>query len=161
MKRVIVYIALLIAALFAQPSGTDIGQLQPVEVVMVDRKWGEVIIRTDTGDIGRGRTFDSALRNLKDTTSGAIYLDTAGYLLVTRGAVNLLGELSTVLKTSVRVCCADGELDLAETAAFLAAHRPQYTLKTYEDYHKLDEIQTKYGRMILQQKILEKTEENA
>lgn len=161
MKRGIWYCAILAAALCVPSRGTDIGRLEPVEAVMVDRQWGQVVIRTDTGDAGRGSTLAQAMQNLRDTTPGTIYLDTADYLLVTRAAGDLLGELSGALRPSARVCRAEGEVDLAAAAEFLSAHAPDDRIKNCRNISELRELQTKSGRMILSERKLKKTEENA
>ena len=76
MKRRFAYAVLLLTALAVPVEGTDIGKLRPVELVMVQMQNHQVVLRTDTGDIGQGGTAEEAYQNLKDTTSGVDYMDT-------------------------------------------------------------------------------------
>ena len=50
MKRVVIYILALAAALLVPLRGTDVGKLQPVGLVQLYKEGETVVIVTDTGD---------------------------------------------------------------------------------------------------------------
>ncbi len=132
MKRILIYIAALALLTLVPVKEADIGSLHPLEVVLIYREGDEVVMKTDTGDWGKGTDGLSALKNLKDTTPGTIYLDTAEYLLIGEGAEETVDELRSVLKKSVRVCKADKEVDPQEATDFLSVHGTLPQLKTWK-----------------------------
>ena len=132
MKRIVIYIAILVALLLIPVKGMDVGKLQPVEVVFVYRSEGQIVIETDTGDMGMGTTGADALKNLKDTTPGIIYLDTAEYLLLTEETQDVVEQLRPILKKGVQMCTAEPGIDLALVARFLPAHGKLPQLKHWQ-----------------------------
>ena len=122
-NRIVLY-GLVLALLLLGRGGTDIGQLQPVEVVQLYEKNGLLILKTDTGDMGWGLTVDEAVRKLKETTPGQIYLDTADYLLIEEGVEASIPALRPYLKRRTTMAFGPEGVDLQETAAYLRVHRP-------------------------------------
>ncbi|MBQ3215530.1 MAG: hypothetical protein IJB11_05360 [Oscillospiraceae bacterium] len=111
-------------------AGRDVARLQPMEVLAVTMEDDGVRIETDTGDAGRGANLEAAIDNLKSTTSGEIFLDTAEYLLIA-GCEPLLPELAAHLRPSCQVCLVEGEVELESVAQFLKIHQPELTLAEY------------------------------
>ena len=105
-------------------NGTDIGQLRPVEMVQLYEKNGLLFLETDTGDVGWGLTVDEAVKKLKETTPGQIYLDTADYLLIEEGIEKSLPALQSYLKKSTVIAYGAEEIDLQKAVAYLQVHRP-------------------------------------
>jgi hypothetical protein len=157
MKRIIIYVLILIALLFVPVKDNDIGKLQPVEVVQVYRQGQQVTIRTDTGDLGVGNTAQLALQNLKDTTPGYIYLDTAEYLLMNMNAAQDVEQLRSVLKKNLQICVAESELDLQLAAKFLPAHGKLPCLKGWHMGDKLPELSAEGERLKFVKKNVEKS----
>ena len=122
MKRIILYIGILAAMLAAPVEPADIGKLRPVQVVSIYKENDWIIMKTDTEDRGMGGTAKQALQNLKDTSSGIIYLDTAEYLLLTKDTQDAVEELRDELKDSVRLCMTAKQVDLVESAKYLNVH---------------------------------------
>lgn len=152
MKKSIIYI-LLLGALFLFPlQGEDVGELLPVEVVHLYREGDMIVITTDTEAAGRGETVDAALDNLKATTAGIVFLDTADYLLIDEGVATDVIALKKHLKPSVRVCKAMAEVDLKEAAVYLAVHRPKLKLKEYRDDLGVQQLVIENNRMELKEK---------
>ena len=149
MKRLLIYIAVLAAALMVPLRRTDVGKLQPVELVKLYKEEATLIIETDTGDLGRGDTVDVAFENLEETTSGIVFLDTADFLLVSKEAISEVGALKGHLKKSVRLCFAEANIDPVEAAAFLSVHRPQVRLRDGESILKAQTLLKENGRLIL------------
>ena len=87
MKKILLYILLLGAALIIPVEGTDVGKLLPVELVQLDKMGDTVVISTDAGATGTGETVKAAIRDMEKTAAGIVFLDTADYLLVTESAM--------------------------------------------------------------------------
>lgn len=127
----------LVAALGWMPFlGTDVARLRPVELISVSREEAQVLVETDTGDSGRGRTLELALEDLHDSTPGEMFLETAEYLLITPDARSLLPELTKTLRPSCKVCLAEGPVDMEKAAAYLSVHEPELTLQDYRTGEK-------------------------
>lgn len=132
--------------------GRDVGKLQPVEVVKVYIDRRQVVLETDTGDLGAGKTVGEALQNLEDTTVGYVYLDTAQYLLVDPGAEDMVGELSPYLKRGTKICTAAASIDPADAAAYLSSHEPTVRLGDWESSKKTEKLVQIGNRLLLKKK---------
>ena len=132
MKRILLYIVVLLVLLMIPVEASDIGKLRPIEVVSVYRDGAQTVMETDTGDQGRGATAQQALENLKETSTGIIYLDTARYLLLTRETVKAAEELREELKGTVRLCLTAARADLTVIGDYLEIHGELPRLKTWE-----------------------------
>lgn len=149
MKRILIYIIVLIGVWFAPVEGANVGQLHPVELVMVTREDGQVVLTTDTGDMGQGGDGLSALENLKATATGTVYLDTAAFLLLAEGAETAAEQLRQHLKPTVRVCTAEPDADLVAAAKFLSAHGGLPRFKHWKQGDVLPRLQALDGRFLL------------
>ena len=139
-------------ALFGGKSeqGSDVGKLQPVQVVRVSSDAGAVQIETDTGDFGSGISLKEALEDLEKTSSAEVFLDTADYLIVTKECKGLLSALTRELRPSCAVCVEDGKTDMEQVAAFLEYHKPKVTLMHCKaGQQKFPILRTNGGRMEL------------
>lgn len=121
MKRIIIYIWILLLALMAPVKRLDVAKLEPVDVVFVSKEDGKVKITTDTEAEGRGADAAAALYDLKQTTPGVVYLDTAEFLVVSKDAADQIDELRTWLKGSVKLCFAE-KVEIEEVAKYLEVH---------------------------------------
>lgn len=149
MKRIVIYIATLGLLTLAPVKSADIGTLRPVEVVMVYRQGNAVVLATDTADAGQGADALAALENLKATTPGTIYLDTAEYLLIAEGAEDAAEQLKPVLKKSVGVCMADSATDLKAAAKYLPVHGDLPRLKNWKAGDKIPHLRAAGERLLL------------
>lgn len=142
---------LLTAMLGGMPFvGTDIAKLQPVEVLRVQKNGDVISVDLDTGDSGKGTTLDAALRDLKESTPGKVFLETADYLLINGEAEALLITLTDHLRPACGVCLENGEAKLEEAAEFLGAHEPGLTLQEYRaGNHALQKLVLREERMYL------------
>ena len=147
MKRIVVYILALAAAMMVPVERTDVGKLQPVELVQIYKESEQVIIVTDTGDSGQGNGVEAAFKDLKETTAGIIFLDTADYLLVSESAIAEVPALREYLKSDVRVCKAEKGIDLVQAAEFLTVHPPSVKLKEYDSLLNAGTLQRENGRL--------------
>ena len=142
---------LLTAILGGMPfAGTDIAKLQPVEVLRVQKDGEMISVELDTGDSGKGATLEAALQDLKESTPGKVFLETADYLLINKEAETLLPSLAEHLRPACGVCLENGEAKLEEAAEFLGAHEPGLTLQEYRaGDHALQELVVREERMYL------------
>ena len=110
---------------------TDVGKLQPVQVIQViqvTKERGVLTVVTDTGESGIGKNLSEAIDALKATASGQIFMDTADYLLVGQNCAAVLEEAGEILRPGTRVCIVDGEVDMEKVGSFLSIHKPEVTL---------------------------------
>ncbi len=115
--------ALIIAALFLVPlKRADIAKLRPVQAVAMYMEDNNIVLETDTGDLGRGENVLRALENLKEKTAAVVYLDTADFLLVAKNAVSRVGEMAQHIKQSVKVCVCEAAGRVKEAAQYLDVH---------------------------------------
>lgn len=156
MRRSLIYIILIVAAMLVPAERLDVGKLQPMKLVYISNDANGVRLETDTGDSGTGETVEKAFRNLKETTPGIIFLDTADYLLVNKGAEDLIDDMNVYLKEDVRICCTEDIVDLTAAAEYLTVHEPQIKLRDWKYARSTEWLAVENDRM----KIVEKTENN-
>ena len=153
MKRRVVYGLLLIALLFAPVDTVNISLLRPVQVIALSRQDGLTVIQTDTEDRGVGVTTAQALQNLKDTTGGILYLDTARYLLFTEEAQTVAEELRGLLKNSTRVCKIEEVPQMKSVAEYLRPQRDLPRLDRWKTGDSLPALAVFEDRMIFLKKV--------
>lgn len=119
--KFILYAVIIALSLFAPVTRLDIAKLSPVEAVAVYKEYGQVVLKTDEENEGRGENVHLALADLKEKASVIIYLDTARYLLVGEGAAAEAAALQAYLKESVLVGNYAGG-DVKEEAKYLDVH---------------------------------------
>ena len=120
--RKLLYGVILIALWFAPLERMDIAQLLPIQAVAMYVEDSQIVLETDTGNIGRGEDATKALENLKETTPAVVYLDTAEFLLVSEDAVPQVEQLAQSIKPSVKVCVCDVQGRVKEAAQYLDVH---------------------------------------
>ncbi len=131
---------------------TDVAELKPVELICVSRTGEQVRIETDTGDWGTGSTVEAALKHLKATTAGDVFLETADHLLVCGGEEDLIDELAPHLRPACSLCELEGTISLEEAAAYLNAHKSEISLQDRRSGdRRIPVLQVTEGRMELVQ----------
>lgn len=151
MKRWLLWgAAALIALAVSREQRTDAGNLQPVALLQLYRQGTTLVIETDTGDEGRGETLSLAFENLKQTTPGVIFLETADFLLVTADAVRYLPELTDILRPGTEVLLISQTVDAESAAKYLDCHRTGITLQKHRfEGAKLTNLSMCEGRYAL------------
>lgn len=149
MKKILLYMLLLGAALVLPLEGTDVGKLLPVELVQLDKIGEMVVISTDVGATGTGETVEAAIHDMGRTTAGIVFLDTADYLLVKESAMPEVESIKEHLKPSVRVCIQHVEMNLKDAAAYLSVHKPECQLRSNQGGQKLQMLTEENGKVIL------------
>ena len=133
-----------------ETAGTDVGKLQPVQVVCLARLDGIVSVCTDTGEQGTGPDLKSAVENMKACAAGEIFLETADHLLLMPDCLELLEEAAALLRPSCTLCLLDGEPNMERIGPFLDLHAPAVTLMEYRaGWGQLQTLKTADGRMCL------------
>lgn len=147
MKRIILYILILIIVLLVPVERTDVGKLRPVQSVAVFGEDDAVVIETDTGDRGRGEDAQAALDDLKHTTPAVIYLDTAEYLLLTEEMEGAVEHLRAHLKDTVELYHYVGEPKLEDVTKYLEIHGNAPFLKSWSEGQKLPVLDCREERI--------------
>ena len=120
--RKLIYAAILLSLSFAPLHRLDVANLLPIRAVAIYMEDKDVVLETDTGNLGRGENVTEALENLKKETPAVVYLDTAEFLLVSESAVPMVEELSQHIKPSGKVCVCEAEGRVKEAAEYLEVH---------------------------------------
>ena len=123
MKRIVLYVLILNALWFAPLNRIEIANLEPVRGIWLSRRNDQIYLETDTGSYGTGRTLPDALNNLKETSPGIIYLDTAEYLLVSETATEEIVALAPYVKKYVLLCQWEGEGKIETAVKYADAHK--------------------------------------
>ncbi len=146
MKRIIIYIGILALMLMAPVERLDVAKLEPVEVVYLTKEGDSVFLATDTKAAGRGADAMAALADLKQTTPGVVYLDTAEYLLVAEDAAGEIDALRGSLRGSVKLCFGK-DIQVDEVAKYLEVHGDLPELKAWKTGDPLPILE---GKKIIQ-----------
>ena len=149
MKKWIIPVLALLALTLLPSPGTELGELQPISLLMVEAVGKEIRLSTDTMDAGVGETLDGALRNLEDTTTGHVFLDTVENLVITKETRFLLPELKRLLRPTVRVCMTEAELDMETASDYLHSHTPQTELRDTDETTLLEKLAWMEERYLL------------
>lgn len=156
MKRLIFYILITALVVWLPVQGADVGKLRPVQLVEIRREGELVVIRTDTGDRGQGRSAAEALEQLHRTTPATVYLDTAEFLLVHPAAREDATYPAELLKEGVQVFESSGVTDLKAAAEYLSVHSHGISLTAWKQGALPPVLQENEGRFSLLKNI-EKT----
>ena len=134
MKRLYFYIAAA-AALFLLKllplQGTDVAELLPVRVMLVEAEDGLVRVRCDHDAEGAGKNWELALADLQSSAEGQVFFGTIEHVVLAPSAWYLMPRLaaSTELRPAAKLYYGPQELPEAEeAAAFLHAHPGGLTL---------------------------------
>ena len=113
------------AAAAAMPfERNDVAQLVPVEALVIFIEDGELVL--DGGDCqGRGKTWETAWRDLKQSAEGTVFLSTAEVVVLSGAAVEVLRDIAwnEELRPAAELYAGLGKtLDPEKVAKYLSAH---------------------------------------
>lgn len=138
----------VLALVWSPKAGVDVGKLQPVQVICLQEKDGQISIRTDVGAWGMGTDVRQALESLHEGADGVVALDTAEYLVVDTEASSLIMGLGEQLRPSCMVCA--GDVDPETVGAYLETHTPKITMAKYRAGEQaLQRLENRDGRLEL------------
>ncbi len=152
MKRIAILAVIAVTAVLGSSlfPASDVAKLEPVEVIRIQMDRGQILVETDTGQLGRGADLQRAFADLKNRASGDIFLDTAEYVILTEDSRGEIVGLLDYLRPACRVCLEWGRADLQQVAAFLDIHEPELTIMDCQGGQMdLPALVTKEGRMEL------------
>ena len=132
MKHGIVYGILILWVLLtgAIPfRGHDIAALRPVKTVFVESDGGQIRITADTGDMGVGGDWASAMADMEKTSTGMIFQGTIACILLENGETLPQILENDTLNPNCVVCRAESGLDLTGAGAYLDIHSPDSSLR--------------------------------
>jgi len=155
--KIMIYCILIVLAMLVPTRPLELGKLKPVEVIRIAQDDEQIVIETDTGDTGRGRTVNQAIWNLHETTAGTVYLDTAEYVLLPANEA-VLKEIAPYIRENVCLCQWEGEIKMDDVGEYLDVHKPSVKLKKYAEGIPLQMLKGKNGRLQLQEKGIERRE---
>lgn len=130
--RKVIYVVILALLFLAPLDRVDVADLLPIEAVAVYMEDGNVVLETDTENVGRGEDVKQALDNLKEVTPAVVYLDTAELLIVSKDAKIWVDDLRQYLKQDVGVCVGDAKNRVKEMAKYLDVHGQTIKLKDWK-----------------------------
>ena len=150
MKRLFGYLLVTVLALSVPEYSSDVGKLIPVETVLLRLEGNTVVLETDTGHYGIGTGVREAIVDMKETAEGVLFLDTADYLLLGKESGPWVGELKPYLKGKVLACAMEEKADLKMVTAYLAAHKPEYTIEEAYEGKPVERLSVAGGRYRLE-----------
>ncbi len=151
MKNWLVLIVLLLALAGLPYGGTELGELHPVSLLLVEMDGKKITVQTDTRQYGAGETLPLALGNLEETTAGHIFLDTVANLVLTEGTQELIGQWKQLLRPGVRVCLAADEVDARAAGEYLLTHIPECRLEQAKEDTKFQTLRSVEGGYLLEE----------
>lgn len=138
--RIVLYVLILAALFFVPLQRVEIANLEPIQAVWMYRENGNVVLETDTEDKGSGVTVADALTDMKNNSSGIVYLDTAQYLFVSEAATEEIRVAQPYLKNSVRLCIWDGQGDFENAVKYADSHKIGLKIREWEKVGNLPEL---------------------
>lgn len=140
MMRKILYALILGSLFFAPLNRIEIANLEPIQAVWMYQTDGKLVLETDTKDKGSGATVEEALTDMKNSSPGIIYLDTAQYLLVAEGTEHQIAALQPHVKDTIYLCLWDGQGSLADGVKYADAHNVGVKLNKWKSNSKLPSL---------------------
>ena len=104
---------------------------------------------TDTDDTGSGGTVAEAVQDLRETTSGRVFLDTTDYLLVGENASSYIEDIASYIKRSAKVCEMGEDIDPKDAGEYLRSHEPETELKRWQEGMRLRKLVKEQDRLKL------------
>lgn len=126
MKKWIWLVAL--ALLLLPRRGTEVGELLPVETLLIEKEAGQYVVSVDTGGSARGQSLAAAVEAMRASTPGELFLDTADYVLLTRDTLDCVPLLADFVRPAARVYMVDEGPDLEKIGPFLRVQGPDAPL---------------------------------
>ena len=132
MRRWLIYlIAVLVLYSLPEGQGTELGKLNPAGLIYIYKEADQFVVRTDTKEMGKGVSVETALEDLRASSGAEVFLDTVDYILVTEDTKSCVPELEKQFRLSSNIVLATGQIDAVQAADFLAIHNPELTLLDY------------------------------
>ena len=138
--RIIAYIVCLGTLFFVPLNRIEIADLEPIQAVWMYTENGNIVLETDTDDMGVGVTVEIALSDMKNRSSGVVYLDTAQYLFVSETVLGEIYAIEPYIKQSVHLCKWGGQGSIEEAVKYAKSHNVGLKIKCWDVAGNLPEI---------------------
>lgn len=108
----------------------DAAELNPIRTLQVEASDRGFLLRGENGQQGSGKTFDLAVENLKKTSSGVAFLQTAQKIILTGDTELAVREVISddTLRPASEIYTSAERLDLEMITEYLAARSSDVTL---------------------------------
>ncbi len=113
--------------------GSNVAELTPAELLVLQQKEGEVLAVCDGGFAARGDSVKSAVEALRDAAPGRLFLGTVDHLVVTGLTADAALLMELGLRPAVGVCRAENVEDPDALAKYLRVHGSGVTLGMLEE----------------------------
>ncbi len=130
MKKWVTAVLIGATLLFSPFQRTDVSELLPIQTLSLRVSDGWCLLETDSGLWGQGRSFASALEDLKRTAPGVVELSTAKQLVVCAGAEKYADELLSmdVLRPGTELYEGAADVDVTDADVYLSRHHVEATV---------------------------------
>lgn len=108
----------------------DAAELNPIQTLEIKADAQGFLLRGENGQQGSGKTFDLAVEDLKRSTTGVAFLQTAQKLLLSGDTDSVIDQIirSDALRPASEVYLASGQLDLEAITDYLSTRSSEVTL---------------------------------
>ena len=120
--RKVLYLIIVVSLFLVPVEHVEVGRLLPVRAIAVYTEGDMIALETDTELKGVGPNADAALRNLKDSVTGILFLDTVEYIFVTGETENEGRQLEKALKRGVQLHVCEAANQVSQMAEYLDVH---------------------------------------
>lgn len=137
MKNILCFLAALVLLSFAGGLPFpihDASELNPVQTLQIEVKDHCFTLNGDNEQMGTGKTFSQAIEDLKRTSSGIAFLQTAQHILLTgdtKMAIDALLETTELRPACTLYLASEAMDDLAQVNAYLETKHTGVTLADY------------------------------
>ena len=139
--RLMLYVIILVALFFVPLQRVNIANLEPIQGIWMCFENDTIVVETDTADRGTGDTVKQAIENMKQNSSGIVYLDTADYLFVSEDAQEEIAAMKPFVNKTVKLCQWDGESGFDDAIKYAESHKKGLQIKRWSEGSKLPEIE--------------------
>lgn len=155
MIRKILYLIIIVCAFgFGQKlERRKIEEMNPIETIRLSKIEDVILLETDTGEFGAGRTVEEAVKALEETSIGDLFLDSVEFVMVERGTEDILNDLKGIVNSNCKIALDNSNADIQAITEYLRTHVPSESLS--DIYHGTDlssELLEKEGRFFLLKK---------
>lgn len=109
----------------------DVGDLLPVEALVLSERDGLLYLDGGNDLAGQGTTWAEAVKDLTETAPGVAFFDTTAHIILCGNTVNCLEQVldDRALRPAARIYLGQGAIEADDAAAYLATHRGNKTLQ--------------------------------
>ena len=109
----------------------DVGDLLPVEALVLSERDGLLYLDGGNNLVGRGATWAEAVEDLTETAPGVAFFDTTAHIILCGDTVDCLEQVldDRALRPAARIYLGQGTIAADDAVKYLATHRGRTTLQ--------------------------------